>query len=223
MIIAGAQIISKLLIFTHLKNIPTGKIQNKKTPDYIMKNLIVSTGVGVLALVIGCSNPTTEDQISDDATMENAAQVDQTFSEDGMQIEGSPADVTFDQSPSSSPAVGSAFKAGVKLNPPHGEPGHRCEINVGDPLPDDGGSPGVTVVSPPPPDMQIQSSGQPQIITSSPSPTPPVTTTPAPTSIMNSPAPSAPAPSGPTQAGMNPPHGEPGHDCAVPVGSPLPK
>ena len=26
-----------------------------------------------------------------------------------------------------------------------------------------------------------------------------------------------------TAAGMNPPHGEPGHDCGIPVGSPLKK
>ena len=27
----------------------------------------------------------------------------------------------------------------------------------------------------------------------------------------------------PTAAGMNPPHGQPGHDCAIPVGAPLKK
>ncbi|MBK6446411.1 MAG: hypothetical protein IPF81_14280 [Bacteroidetes bacterium] len=29
--------------------------------------------------------------------------------------------------------------------------------------------------------------------------------------------------SGPTAPGMNPPHGQPGHDCAIAVGAPLKK
>ena len=89
------------------------------------------------------------------------------------------------------------------MNPEHGQPGHRCEIPVGAPL----NSPASS--TPP-------ASGTPP-----PSPTPitvnmdgkgsgPVAT------------PSAP-PAGATAPGMNPPHGQPGHDCSVPVGAPLKK
>ncbi len=77
--------------------------------------------------------------------------------------------------------------AEVRVNPPHGEPGHRCEIPVGAPLDEAPAQPAIQ------PEINIQS---------------PV----APASAM-------PA-SG--SARLNPPHGEPGHDCAVPVGSPLP-
>lgn len=78
-------------------------------------------------------------------------------------------------------------------NPPHGEPGHRCEIPVGASL--SGTPPSSAPMDQMPTTQPIampQMSAQP---TTGASSTPP---------------------------GMNPPHGEPGHDCAVPVGSPLP-
>lgn len=78
-------------------------------------------------------------------------------------------------------------------NPPHGEPGHRCEIPVGASL--SGTPPSSGPVDQMPAKQPItlpQTSAQPAAGASS---TPP---------------------------GMNPPHGQPGHDCAVPVGSPLP-
>jgi hypothetical protein len=74
------------------------------------------------------------------------------------------------------------------LNPPHGQPGHRCDIQVGAPL---NSTPGAAA-------------------TSSATPLPP-----------------APVlPSGPpvsTAKGLNPPHGQLGHDCSIPVGAPLKK
>ncbi|MFM7054312.1 MAG: hypothetical protein ACKOKB_08750 [Bacteroidota bacterium] len=103
----------------------------------------------------------------------------------------------------------SATTGGVKLNPPHGEPGHRCEIEVGKPLPADGSvpsTPGTATISTP--------NSAPAI---TPVPNQPVTVSTSPT-----PAP-APAAKTATAPGMNPPHGEPGHDCAIPVGSPLKK
>jgi hypothetical protein len=92
--------------------------------------------------------------------------------------------------------------ASGKLNPPHGEPGHRCEIAVGAPLDSEPTSPPTTTIN----------------NSSSPSLTTPTFTTPPPTQ-----------PAGGQQEkvvtapGMNPPHGEPGHDCAIPVGAPLKK
>lgn len=78
-------------------------------------------------------------------------------------------------------------------NPPHGQPGHRCEIPVGASLsgtPPSSGPAGQMPATQP--ITMPQMSAQP---TAGASSTPP---------------------------GMNPPHGQPGHDCAVPVGSPLP-
>ncbi len=103
----------------------------------------------------------------------------------------------------------------IKLNPPHGEPGHRCEIPVGSPL---NGSGEVTVPAP----------------TTAPAPPPPVTT-----ESTNNPASMAPtvenarllnatqvtqtgAPATGEKPKNNPPHGQPWHRCDIAVGSPLP-
>jgi len=89
------------------------------------------------------------------------------------------------------------------MNPPHGEPGHRCDIAVGAPL----NSAPATPAAP---------ASAPTVVANPNLNAPSMTPTTAP----------APAPSTPTAAtapGMNPPHGEPGHDCAIPVGSPLKK
>ncbi|WP_242927964.1 hypothetical protein [Pontibacter vulgaris] len=77
----------------------------------------------------------------------------------------------------------------VALNPAHGQPGHRCDIEVGAPL------------NLPP---------QPRLNTAPPAlSTPPVST---PVPVQSNVA-----------AGTNPPHGQPGHDCGIPVGAPLNK
>lgn len=80
--------------------------------------------------------------------------------------------------------------AEVKLNPPHGQPNHRCDIAVGEPLST--------------PVRQIQA---PAV---TPSATAPVITSPA-----------AGTSTGTSVAKLNPPHGEPGHDCSIAVGAPL--
>jgi len=84
-----------------------------------------------------------------------------------------------------------AAKTAAMLNPAHGEPGHRCDIAVGAPLD-----------SPPAAPTQPSSGG-----TVSPE-----------VRKMQQTNPSQPTP---TAAGMNPPHGEPGHKCEIPVGAPL--
>lgn len=79
------------------------------------------------------------------------------------------------------------------MNPPHGQPNHRCDIAVGAPL----NSPkGAT----PPAAPQVAPQGQAAV---------------APVAM-----PSAPVV---TQPGMNPPHGQEGHRCEIAVGAPLPK
>jgi hypothetical protein len=88
-----------------------------------------------------------------------------------------------------------------KLNPPHGEPGHRCDIAVGAPLDSE-------------PNKTLS-------IDNVPPPSPSNTITPAPSG--NTTIGSSNTNSGSTPPGMNPPHGEPGHDCAIPVGAPLKK
>ncbi|WP_192822153.1 hypothetical protein [Rufibacter sp. LB8] len=87
--------------------------------------------------------------------------------------------------------------ATAALNPPHGQPGHRCDIQVGAPL---NGSPAQTPAA---------SAGT--VVSPTPTPVPVAAPTPVPA------MPTATAP------GMNPPHGQPGHDCSIAVGAPLKK
>lgn len=85
----------------------------------------------------------------------------------------------------------------VKLNPAHGQPGHRCDIAEGAPLPIEGTSPQQQqqqATPPPPPQAQ------------------PIT--------VAVPPPTQAAPTS-TAKGMNPEHGKPGHRCDIAVGAPL--
>ena len=73
----------------------------------------------------------------------------------------------------------------VKLNPPHGEPGHRCEIPVGAPLDSAPAQAQPQMQAIPQQSNPFQQNGS--------------------TTVGN----------------LNPPHGEPGHRCEIPVGAPL--
>lgn len=83
----------------------------------------------------------------------------------------------------------------TKLNPPHGQPGHRCDIAVGAPLntPINPSSLYQEPIIPNTPKTQVQQQQSN-----------PVTT------------PNTPRPK------INPPHGQPHHDCKIQVGDPLP-
>jgi hypothetical protein len=92
--------------------------------------------------------------------------------------------------PPSAPIAG----ASPKVNPAHGLPGHRCDIQVGAPLPA-AGSPVTT------PAVQA-------------GPTVESVTPPPPPSTIVSPV------AGKGKA-INPAHGQPGHRCDIAVGAPL--
>lgn len=108
--------------------------------------------------------------------------------------------------------------AEVMLNPPHGEPFHRCDIPVGAPL---NSAPANTTR---------------QTTNNTPAATSPAITNTAPRTTNNPTAPTienamrmnpsqtrstTPANSG-TKPRLNPPHGQPWHRCDIAVGSPLP-
>jgi len=128
---------------------------------------------------------------------------------------GTSAPVTM-SAPQNNPAV-SSTAAG--MNPAHGEPGHRCDIAVGAPLNSPPGNPQNPAAPPsvmtmpqqgsmPPP--QQGSMPPPQTNMGNSSPTTPINVNPAGSQTTTAP-------------GMNPPHGQPGHDCAIAVGAPLKK
>lgn len=95
------------------------------------------------------------------------------------------------------PAATAPANGSVALNPEHGQPGHRCDIPVGAPL--NGGAQTAPSAAP----------AQPQNMPAGPR-------------VQSTPAPSSAPAKMSSQVKLNPPHGEPGHDCAVPVGQPLP-
>lgn len=84
-------------------------------------------------------------------------------------------------------------KTAPGMNPAHGQPGHRCDIAVGEPLNS----------KPPPPSVV--------------STTPPPATAPAATTAITATPPAVTK----VAPGMNPAHGEPGHRCDIEVGKPL--
>ena len=95
-----------------------------------------------------------------------------------------------------------AAATGGRINPPHGEPGHLCEYEVGAMIPANA-SAGV-------------SAPQPVVAAAPPRPTPinPGIGSPLNTQL-NTVVPTGPKPK------LNPAHGLPWHDCAIEVGAPL--
>ncbi|MBL0735932.1 hypothetical protein JI750_03485 [Flavobacterium sp. GN10] len=96
-------------------------------------------------------------------------------------------------------------KVAKGMNPPHGQPGHRCDIAVGAPL-----------NSAPAKNTTTANTTQSGTVTQNFTVTPPA----------SNPVPALLSTEG-TEAtvadGMNPPHGKPGHRCDIAVGAPLPK
>lgn len=143
-----------------------------------MKKLFVSLISFVIISVVSCKEKTPE--IDTSLTMPAPAENAVYINNDSTAPVGAAINVPV---PNSQPVTG-------RLNPPHGQPGHDCNIAVGAPL---GGSSNV----PANPGAQIN--------------------TPAP--VMTAPLPVL---SGGVTGKINPPHGQPGHDCGVAVGAPLP-
>jgi hypothetical protein len=119
--------------------------------------------------------------------------------------------------------------AEVMLNPPHGEPFHRCDIPVGAPLPSANTNSQVATSQVQTPAPQVSTS---QVQTTSPqvSSTPPnPANNPFAPTIENasrfnpSQTRSTTTANSGTKPHLNPPHGQPFHRCDIPVGSPLPK
>lgn len=106
----------------------------------------------------------------------------------------------------------------VALNPPHGQPGHICEIPVGQPLPTSGNATNTSSndsgqrLNPP--------HGQPghvcEIPVGQPLPNGGSAGGSAPSNVQLK------TPLMKENQRLNPPHGQPGHVCEIPVGQPLP-
>ncbi|SEG29004.1 hypothetical protein [Flavobacterium urumqiense] len=86
------------------------------------------------------------------------------------------------------------------MNPAHGQPLHRCDIPVGQPL----NSPVATAKNTPVTQQITSQQSQSAATNPTKATTAPIVTT-------------------PTAEGMNPPHGQTNHRCDITVGAPLPK
>jgi hypothetical protein len=139
----------------------------------------------------GNNNSSETATINDISAGSDAVQLPATADQTGVSTTSEPA---LSQDIADQPAAATA----TGMNPPHGQPGHRCDISVGAPL-----NSAPSSASTPTNSAPISTSAE-------------VMSTPAPAPI------SLPAPSA-TTPGMNPPHGQPGHDCAIAVGAPLKK
>lgn len=104
------------------------------------------------------------------------------------------------QTSAPSNAQTSTNTSNAKLNPAHGQPGHRCDIAVGAPL---DSPPGTTTTTP-----STQPAQAVQTVV------PPVQQ-PASQPVANVQVPDT--------LTVNPAHGQPGHDCTIAVGQPLKK
>lgn len=98
--------------------------------------------------------------------------------------------------------VTTPVKTAKGMNPPHGQPGHRCDIGVGEPL---NSKPTKTTAT----------------TTNSNAYSVTPTNTSAGTPSLLTPAATTAPPAVQTAPGMNPPHGQPGHVCGIAVGAPL--
>ena len=206
-------------------------------PIKSMKNIIILSAS--LTILFACSDnkstdkestvPPAEEMVNDGVMPPPAEPVAGTPQATELQVTPQPA-------AGAPPATGSVAPAGSMpaststeaMNPPHGQPGHRCDIAVGAPLSSPPGTgnaaPVVNPVTTPSGNTKLPTANNPSVsekVIFQPDPNATGAGT-----ISTTPAPQAPAPAaGPivTAPGMNPPHGEPGHDCGVAVGAPLPK
>ncbi len=157
-----------------------------------MNRLTLTIVILFIALTMACKKsseiPSLEGRASDPGTTQLAQSSSKTST-------ASPASSA---NPFKAPPVPlSATGTAPGMNPPHGQPNHRCDIAVGAPL-----------NSPP-----KSSNSAPSVTTQSNSPVQ-ITTTPTTSSQLN-------APNQTTAPGMNPPHGQFGHRCDIAVGVPL--
>lgn len=148
----------------------------------------------ISCILFSCNNANDSKDTVSIASSDSSSGTGTQQVQSSMQVESTANSGTF-IAPDLSPSVSSSSATTASgMNPPHGEPGHRCDIAVGAPL----NSPAPKM---PGSNNDIQASTQSN-------PQAPLTASEVKTA---------------TAPGMNPPHGEPGHDCAIPVGAPLKK
>ncbi|REC80297.1 hypothetical protein DRF60_00860 [Chryseobacterium elymi] len=154
-----------------------------------MKNTFLGV-IAISLLAISCNKDEKPTYLKEEAGVQQPA----------VAVNSAPKTSLIDQAGvQSNPNLASISAAPGIKNPPHGQPGHRCDIPVGQPLnvsptaiqTAPGQNPNNAIKI----DANSMSAGK--------------------VAINNNAQPVKTAP------GMNPPHGQPGHRCDIPVGQPL--
>lgn len=153
-----------------------------------MKNTLLGV-IAVSVLAVSCKKDEKATYLKEEAGVQSS----------GMAV-NSPKASLMDQAGIQSNTNPAPMATAPGMNPPHGQPGHRCDIPVGQPL-------NGTPPAPAPNNAAANSSNSINIDPNSLSP--------GKVMIDNNGKQVKTAP------GMNPPHGQPGHRCDIPVGQPL--
>jgi hypothetical protein len=165
-------------------------MRNSQNQFKMNKYITLVAAVGLITM-ISCS-PAQKDSKQQPVQQQNQVPQAIVKSDTSTKFTSVPATVV-----SNEPAVVSATATPPKLNPPHGQPFHRCDIAVGSPL---DGAPATTVAN---------TGAAPTLENAARLNNSQVNNTTAPT-VANA-----------TPPKLNPPHGQPFHKCEIPVGSPL--
>lgn len=158
-----------------------------------MKNIILGT-LALSVVTVSCKKDERPTYLKEEASVQPSA----------MAMKPAPKTSILDQAGiRSTSGSGMSTVTSAGMNPPHGQPGHRCDIPVGQPL-NSAPAQGTQNVA--------VNTNQAQTIQIDPNSVQPGKFTvdangKAKTTV--------------TAKGMNPPHGEPGHRCDIPVGQPL--
>lgn len=157
-----------------------------------MKNLFLGL-FATIFVAVSCKKDEKPTYLKDDA----AAQ------QPNVATNSAPQPSLLNQSGIQTATPNSSVATAPGMNPPHGQPGHRCEIPVGQPL---NSSPAPSA-TPSAQNITVNGTNTVQIDPNAVSPG----------KIMID----QNGKQVKTTPGMNPPHGEPGHRCDIPVGQAL--
>lgn len=169
-----------------------------------MKKILFAAFVSA-SFLIACQSTEEENTSSSQNTTTNTA-----ATIPGTDTQNAVAAPTATTIPSAAPVVAAPVTApppvpiagaSPKVNPAHGLPGHRCDLQVGDPLPQAGSAPATQAQVVP-----AAPAGQAGPTVQSIAPPPPPANTSSPISGSKK---------------VNPAHGQPGHRCDLAVGAPL--
>lgn len=163
-------------------------IQNVLLILFYMKNTILGL-LAIAILTVSCKKDERATYIKEEAGVQQTA----------VPTNQTPKASLLDQAGIQPVQNPSATATPPGMNPPHGQPGHRCDIPVGQSL---SSKPAQTTPATPNQAQSIQID--------------PNSLQPGKFSVENGKAKNTK-----TAKGMNPPHGEPGHRCDIPVGQPL--